>query len=41
MESLKLTGLEIIYAGDHTFSLARGVRAVPLSRIRLDVTPLG
>ncbi|MCG3127461.1 MAG: hypothetical protein CHACPFDD_02321 [Phycisphaerae bacterium] len=37
---LKLTGLDVIHAGDQTFALSRGIRAVALSRILQDIQPL-
>ena len=37
---LKLYSVEVIHAGDHTFPLADGVRAVGLARIHDDVPPL-
>ena len=37
---LKLDSVEVIHAGDHTFPLADGVRAVGLARIHDDVPPL-
>jgi hypothetical protein len=38
---LKLTRLDVIHAGEHTFPLDRKVRAVALSRLLDDVKPLG
>jgi hypothetical protein len=40
LEDLKLTQLDVIHAGDHTFPLAEKIRAVPLSRILQDIAPL-
>jgi hypothetical protein len=38
---LELDSLDVIHAGHETFPLARGVRAVALERLLLDVAPLG
>lgn len=38
---LELDSIDVIHAGDHTFPLGDGVRAVPLRRIADDVPPLG
>lgn len=40
LNDLKLTELTIIHAGDHSFPLDEKIRAVPLSRILLDLAPL-
>lgn len=40
LSDLKLQRLDVIHAGRHAFPLAPKVRAVPLSRILLDVDPL-
>lgn len=40
LQDLKLTRLDIIHAGDHTFPLADGVRAVALGRLLEDIRPL-
>jgi predicted AAA+ superfamily ATPase len=40
MEDLKLGQLNVVHAGEHTFPLAEGVRAVALSRLLEDVKPL-
>jgi predicted AAA+ superfamily ATPase len=40
LEDLKLTQLDIIHAGDHTFPLTEKIRAVSLSRLLQDVKPL-
>jgi predicted AAA+ superfamily ATPase len=40
LADLHLTRLDVIHAGDHTFPLARHVRAVALTRLLDDVTPL-
>jgi predicted AAA+ superfamily ATPase len=40
MADLHLTRLDVIHAGDHTFPLARQVRAVALNRLLDDVSPL-
>ncbi len=38
---LKLTRLDVIHAGEHTFPLAQKIRAVAFSRLLMDVEPLG
>jgi predicted AAA+ superfamily ATPase len=40
LESLKLQRLDILHSGDHTFDLARGVRAVAFRRLLTDINPL-
>jgi predicted AAA+ superfamily ATPase len=40
LEDLKLKRLDVIHAGDHTFPLSRGVRAVALKRLLDDLAPL-
>ncbi len=40
MDDLKLDRLDVIDAGDRTFPLASGVRAVALARLVADVEPL-
>lgn len=37
---LKLTSLDVIHAGDHTFPLTKGMRAVAMSRLLTDVPKL-
>ena len=37
---LRLDGLEVIHAGDHSFPMAEGVRAVALARSARDLKPL-
>ena len=37
---LKLSSLDVVHAGADTFPLAKGIRAVALSRLHLDVEPL-
>ena len=39
MTDLKLDRLDVIHAGEKTFSLAKNIRAVALSRILDDVVP--
>lgn len=39
-EDLKLDSIDVIYAGDETFPLAEGIRAVALSRLWDDLEPL-
>ncbi len=41
LEDLRLARLDVIHAGDHTFSLAPRIRAVALSRLLEDLQPLG
>lgn len=38
---LKLSSLDVIHAGSETFPMAKGIRAVALSRLHQDVRPLG
>jgi hypothetical protein len=40
-EDLHLDRIDVIYAGQHTFPLAKGIRAVALDRLLTDVEPLG
>ena len=40
MDDLRLDRLDVVHAGDHTFALADGIRAVPLQRVFADVDPL-
>ncbi len=40
VEDLGLESLDVIYAGERTYALAPGVRAVPLARVLQDVPPL-
>jgi uncharacterized protein len=40
LTDLKLTQLNVIHAGDHTFPLAEEIRAVALDRLLLDIEPL-
>ena len=40
-ELLRLDRLDLVHAGDHTFPLAEGIRAVAFARISEDVEPLG
>jgi hypothetical protein len=40
MHDLQLANLDVIHAGEHTFSLAKGVRAVPFSRLLEEIKPL-
>jgi hypothetical protein len=37
---LKLKSLDVIHAGEKTFPLAKGIRAVSLTRILDDLEPL-
>jgi len=39
-ESLGLDSIDVIHAGDHTFSLGEGIRAVAFARLFEDVDPL-
>jgi predicted AAA+ superfamily ATPase len=39
-EDLRLDSVDVIHAGEHTFALADGVRAVAISRLSIDVPPL-
>jgi hypothetical protein len=39
-KDLHLDSLDVIHAGHETFPLARGIRAVALSRLLTDVKPL-
>jgi predicted AAA+ superfamily ATPase len=40
LDSLRLQRLDIVHSGDHTFELARGVRAVAFRRLLTDIKPL-
>jgi len=40
-ESLQLPSIDVIHAGDRTFPLTEGIRAVAFSRLREDVEPIG
>lgn len=40
LTDLKLDRLDVIHAGEHTFPLAPGIRAVALRRILTDLEPL-
>ena len=40
LEDLRLDRIDVIHAGDRTFDLARGIRAVALSRLLTDIQPL-
>ena len=40
LEDLKLTRLDVIHAGDHTFPLTEKIRAVPLHHLLQDISPL-
>ncbi len=40
LEDLKLTNLDVIHAGEHTFPLADKIRAVPLQNLLEDISPL-
>lgn len=40
LTSLRLESLEVIHAGEHTFPLASGIRAVAFSRMLTDLKPL-
>jgi hypothetical protein len=40
-ELLRLDRLDLVHAGDHTFPLTEGIRAVAFARIAEDVEPLG
>jgi len=39
-EDLRLKRLDVIHAGDRTFDLTRGIRAVALERLLEDLDPL-
>ena len=39
-ESLGLDRIDVIHAGEHTFPLAKGIRAVAFERMLEDVEPL-
>jgi len=39
LEDLKLTRLDVLYAGDHTFPMAEKIRAVSLQRLLEDIDP--
>jgi hypothetical protein len=40
-ESLRLKRLDVVHAGDRTWDIARGIRAVALERLLEDLDPLG
>ena len=40
LDDLKLTQMDVVHAGDHTFPLSEKIRAVSLSRLLQDVVPL-
>jgi uncharacterized protein len=40
LATLRLEGIDVIHAGEHTFRLAPGIRAVAFSRMLADVNPL-
>jgi hypothetical protein len=40
LATLRLESLEVIHAGEHTFPLASGIRAVAFSRMLTDLQPL-
>lgn len=40
-ESLRLDRLDLVHAGDHTFTLAKSIRAVAVARMFEDIEPLG
>jgi hypothetical protein len=40
-ESLHLDRLDLIHAGEHSFPLAEGVRALAFGRLFEDLEPLG
>jgi predicted AAA+ superfamily ATPase len=40
LSDLKLSRLDVIHAGDHTYMMAENIRAVPISRILSDIDPL-
>jgi len=39
MNDLKLKSLDVVHAGEHTFPLARNVRALAAHRLLADLTP--
>ena len=39
-EDLRLSSLDVVHAGDHTFPLREGIRALSLQRILTDLKPL-
>jgi predicted AAA+ superfamily ATPase len=39
-EDLRLDGIDVIHAGNRTFDVARGIRAVALPRVLIDIQPL-
>ncbi len=41
LEDIKLTSLDVIHAGEHTFPMSGKIRAVPLQNLLEDVAPLG
>jgi predicted AAA+ superfamily ATPase len=40
LQNLKLTHLDVVHAGESTFMMDKKIRAVPLTRIRKDISPL-
>jgi len=40
LADLDLDSLDVVHTGDQTFDLAPRIRAVPLSRLLMDVPPL-
>jgi predicted AAA+ superfamily ATPase len=40
LEDIGLERIDVIHAGDATFPLAKGIRALPLSRVNVDLDPL-
>lgn len=40
LADLKLDRLDVVHAGEHTFDMARRIRAVPLIRLLKDIAPL-
>ena len=41
IEDLQLDRLDVIHTGDHTFLIAKNIRAVSMARLREDLEPLG
>lgn len=40
LKDLRLSSLEFIHAGEHTFDLAAGIRALSLERLEDELEPL-
>jgi len=40
LKDLRLSSLDVIHAGDHTFELSPRIRAVSLARLLEDIPPL-